>query len=358
MSIEPLTLTAGAGSARRASGYWSVLQAAALLAAVALVALLFLRPTLGLTMLWNVLIPVAPVLIVIAPGLWRNVCPMATVSLPPRELGRWRRRIITARGAGFLYLTSAGMLCVIVMLRHACFDTEGPYSAAILLGASAIAFAMGLRYEGRSGWCTSLCPIHSVEKLYGRAPAVTITNARCATCRRCTVPCPDSTPDMEATRSRSRLGQGVGTVMTGGFAGFIWGWFQVADVSGRLTLAELGRCFAWPLAGAAVSLSAYFILRRGIARSERARRTLDDVFATAAVSTYYWFRLPVLLGFGEFHDTALYDLSGALPVWTPLALHALSIAFFGWFLLIRPAQSRPWMFRPPTATLESLATSR
>jgi len=342
-----------------ASRYWSVVQGCVLLAAVALVGALLVAPAVGLVVLWNVLIPAAPALVVVAPGLWRNVCPMATVSLLPRRLGHWRRRVPSPRAIGILYLLSVAALSLAVMLRHAVFDTGGPSSAGLLVAASTVAFAMGLVYEGRSGWCTSLCPIHSVEKLYARAPAFTLPNARCASCRRCTTPCPDSTPGMTSVRSRSPLGRRVGTVMTGGFAGFVWGWFHVPDYSGAITAVQLVTCLAWPLAGAAASSVAYLAARAWLAPSESALQRLDNAFAAAAVSAYYWYRLPALIGFNAFHDAGLlYDLSGGLPSWTPFALRALTTPFFFWFLVVRNSPGRTWMVRPATIPLATAATGR
>ena len=37
-------------------------------------------------------------------------------------------------------------------------------TALMLLIAAGIAFALGIAFEWRSGWCASLCPIHPVEK--------------------------------------------------------------------------------------------------------------------------------------------------------------------------------------------------
>ena len=57
---------------------WRVLQYFMLCVGMVTVALLLIRPDLGIPLMWNVLIPAAPALVTIAPGLWRNICPMAT----------------------------------------------------------------------------------------------------------------------------------------------------------------------------------------------------------------------------------------------------------------------------------------
>src|SRR5690242_18741372 len=48
-------------------------------------------PRLGLHLLWNVLIPVAPALLVLAPGVWRNVCPLGSMAMAPSRMG-WSRQ--------------------------------------------------------------------------------------------------------------------------------------------------------------------------------------------------------------------------------------------------------------------------
>jgi len=71
------------------------------------------------------------------------------------------------------------------------------------------------------------------------------------------------------------------------------------------------------------------------------------VFATAAVSTYYWYRIPALAGFGPYPGTGLlYDLSGVLPD-ISLISHVLTTLFFVWFLLVRNNPGISWLKRPP-----------
>src|SRR5690348_9035887 len=62
----------------KARRVWLALQATMLIVGVVLVGLLLFWPPAGIALMWNFLIPVAPGLVTIAPGLWRNICPMAT----------------------------------------------------------------------------------------------------------------------------------------------------------------------------------------------------------------------------------------------------------------------------------------
>lgn len=330
-------------------GRWRGAQDAILAAGLVLVMLLILRPAIGLAVMWNVLIPVAPALIVVAPGVWRNVCPMATFSLIPRRLGISRGNILTRRRAGILALMGVSALFLIVPLRHISLNTNGPMTALMLVTAAGIAIAMGMAFEWRSGWCTSLCPIHPVEKLYGFSPAVTVRNARCVSCRRCTVPCPDSTRSMTAVVTGPLpLDRWLGHGLTGSFVGFIWGWYQLPDYQGPIGVSEIAVSYLLPFGGGLATLAAYTLLRKLLGGSKTTRNLLARVFAAAAVCTYYWYRLPALGGFGPHSGTGqLYDLTGLLPDWTPWLSHGLTTLFFVWFLIFRQGNNASWMTRPP-----------
>lgn len=353
MSNQPALACQQAADADPAAvpAVWRRLQSILLLGGIALVGLLVVYPTLGVTILWNILIPAAPALLVVVPGLWRNICPMATFSLLPRHLGISRKKIIDRRWVGYLEIASIAALLLIVPLRHLSLNTNGPMSALMLVAAALCAFAMGCLFEWRSGWCTSLCPIHPVEKLYGFSPAASFANARCQSCRKCTVPCPDSTRSMTpVVTGPSRFEKLSGHGFVGGFPGFIWGWFQLPDLSRPLVLADIIDAYAWPWAGAFISLGLYIMAHVWLFRGKAAQAKLTAGFATAAVSTYYWYRIPALVGFGPNPGSGmLFDLSGYLPDWLPMLSHAVTTTFFIWFLLLRPNARSSWMTRPPYA---------
>lgn len=330
------------------AAHWRRGQDALLVLGLALVATLLLWPAVGLDLMWNVLIPVAPALLVVAPGLWRNVCPMASLSLLPSRWGLARDAVPSRRASSLLSAAALAALLLIVPLRHLSLNTDGPMTALMLALAALAAFALGVAYRGRGGWCNGLCPIHPAEKLYGQAPALTLANARCGECRQCAVPCPDSTRAMSpAVTGPAGIDRALGHLMIGGFAGFIWGWYRLPDYAGAVGAAEIAAAYLWPFGGGLASLAVYAAARRWLCRGKADHRFLVRLFAAAAVATYYWYRLPALTGFGPHPGSGmLIDLTETLPE-LPAVSHLATTAFFVWFLLLREEPRRSWLARPP-----------
>jgi hypothetical protein len=77
----------GAQLSFRSIMIWRVVQALVWLAGASILFCLLFFPALGIVLFWDILIPVAPLLLVVFTGVWRNVCPMATNALLPRHLG-------------------------------------------------------------------------------------------------------------------------------------------------------------------------------------------------------------------------------------------------------------------------------
>jgi ferredoxin len=326
---------------------WRVAQIAVWAVGLGIFLALLVRPTLGIHLFWNVLIPVAPALVVFAPGLWRNICPLGSTALLARHVDRRQRRTLSIETQGVFTLLGVVLLLLIVPLRHVVLDTSGPATAITLGAAGLVAIAVCLVYEWKSAWCSGLCPVHPVEKLYGLNPALTLKNAHCHACHRCVRICPDSTPGMTPLLAPgTRLHLWAGTLMVGGFVGFIWGWFQVPDYADGEGWRHLGAVFGLPMGGMVVSLVLYLVLQRLL--GEERQGLLLRVFAAAAVACYYWFRLPALVGFGPFPgDGMLIDMTGSLPVWSVAASRACTTGLFFWWLVARKGVRRSWAMRPP-----------
>lgn len=329
---------------------WRTAQAVVFAIGVFIWLALIFAPWLGLNLLWNVLIPVAPLLLLLAPGLWRNLCPLATVALLPRKLDLSRRRHLRKATQERIALAGVFALYLLVPLRHVVLDLDAAASALFLAGAATTAFAAGWAFEWKSGWCAGLCPVRPVETLYGNQPLLTVDNAHCSSCEVCTAACPDSTAAPRPGMGRaSRAARAIEGLMFGAFPGFIWGWFHVPHYADGAGWGHLDLAYGLPLAGGACTWLAFHALRAALPPA-RDRRLLQ-ASAVLSLATYYFYRLPALIGFGLHQsDGVLVDLSARAPEWTPLALQALVVLGAAAWFLLRGSARRSWQRRPPFAS--------
>jgi hypothetical protein len=328
--------------------YWRIAQILVGLIGLSIFFSLIFFPKIGIHAFWNVLIPIAPVLIVVSVGLWRNTCPLASTSLFSRHFGFSKNKKIKVKQQGMLQLISVVILLMIVPLRHTIFNTNGPATALVIGVLALIAFYVGFRYDMKSAWCSGLCPIHPVEKLYGKKSLFELPNAHCKYCVNCLNSCPDSTfSDDTSSRKKNVLSSKIaGILMIGGFPGFIWGWFQVQDYYNNEGWKHLINTYAFPLAAMLTTLVLFLVIKKLIAK--RYEMILNYIFATAAVSIYYWYRIPALIGFGAFNgDGMLVDLSQILPNWFPHIVRISTTIFFIWWIIYNKKEMTSWVKRPP-----------
>lgn len=274
---------------------------------------------------------------------------MASTALFARHMGFSKRKKLTISQAGKLNLIAVFALFIIVPLRHAIFDLNGLATALLLISLTLIAVVAGLFFEWKSAWCSGLCPVHPVEKLYGINNRMSLPNAHCHKCYRCVTPCPDTTPGITPLSSKKTIYHRLaGFLMVGAFPGFIWGWFQVPDYPGISGMEQLITIYKLPILGLIVTAAAYLMLRRFFQE-----KVLIAIFSAAAVSCYYWFRLPALLGFGIFPgDGMLIDLSATLPEWSvKVAIVGLALFFF-WWIVFSKQNKLSWAIRPEYAEEE------
>jgi len=325
---------------------WRTVQTLFWLVGILILFNLLFYPTIGIHLFWDILIPIAPALLVVAVGVWRNICPMGSTAMFPRHMGFSKRKKITVAQSGKFNLVAVVALFVIVPLRHAIFNTNGLATALLIITLGLIAVLLGLIYEWKSAWCSGLCPVHPVEKLYGINNKLSVPNAHCDECYRCVIPCPDSTPGIGPLSSKkTNYHKIAGFLMVGAFPGFIWGWFQVPDYNGITDIEQLIPIYMLPLIGLFSTSILFLILKRYFQE-----KNLIPIFSTAAVSCYYWFRLPALFGFGIFpEDGMLIDLTGILPEWSITVTVLTTTLFFLWWIIFRKNNKISWAVRPSYA---------
>ncbi|MGP1665062.1 MAG: hypothetical protein ACTS5I_03925, partial [Rhodanobacter sp.] len=73
--------------ARVPRAVWHALRAVSVVFTLSLAYLLVVRPEVGLKIFWGVLVSLLPLVFFVAPGLWRNLCPLSAMNQVPRVFG-------------------------------------------------------------------------------------------------------------------------------------------------------------------------------------------------------------------------------------------------------------------------------
>ena len=344
--MSTVTYKSGAQLSTQSIAIWRIVQFLVWLGGAYILTCLLFYPRLGILLFWNVLIPIAPFLFVVAVGIWRNVCPLATTNLLPRHLGLSKRKKLTAKQIGIFNVIATFALFIIVPLRHSLFNNNGMATGIMIITMAAIGVTLGFFYEWKSDWCSGLCPVHPVEKLYGGNVFRSMPNANCDNCMNCVIPCPDSTPNINPLSAhKTEYNVLSGLMIIGGLPGFIWGWFHVPDTIVIKNLENFVSVYYMPMVGLATTAILYFNIDK-IIKAEH-KRKLISIFAAAGVSCYYWYRLPAWIGFGTFQDDGLLiDLSKSLPIWMVPAMRMVTTGFFFYWLVLRKPNKQSWVVRP------------
>lgn len=274
--------------------FWPLLQSLLLLIGLSLVTALFCWPEIGLFLLWDVLIPVAPALFLIAPGLWRNICPLGTISLLPARLGISTQRHLRPGMQHAFFLIAWIALYAIVPLRKVVFDHSGAASAWLLISAGLFVIGSGLVFSWKSAWCSGLCPVLPVEALYGGYPIFSVRNAQCTSCNACVSPCRDADQrsGLPSYGGGSPRAMRIALQLGYSFPGFVLGWFLLGDDP-----VEISTAYAMPLGLAACASAVFFCAEYCLTRLNKG--TILRVCGLLALGCYYWFKLPAMLGFAE-----------------------------------------------------------
>ena len=266
------------------------LRALSLVAGLGLCVSLIVWPQVGLFVLWGVLVPLLPLLFFIAPGFWRNICPLAASNQVPRRFGFTRARTLhpTLRAYGFL--VPIALFLTIVPARKVLFNTDGTAAGVLLLACGSAAFLGGLFFKGKSGWCSSFCPLLPVQRVYGQTPFVVVRNSHCEPCVGCAKNCYDFNPyvaqladlyDADPYRGAYRK------IFAGALPALVLAFYTVDAASGWHIVGMYGTFGLYILGG----IGAFFVLDSVLRVSTGA---VAVVFGAAALDLYYWFTWPYL----------------------------------------------------------------
>lgn len=273
-----------------APGIWKGVQFFAVAVVIALCISLFLFPDTTLFLLWRVIIPLLPLVFLLALGLWRNICPLATLNQIPisfkfnlgLNLPNWLNKSY--------YLISISLFLIIVPARKLLFNTDGPALALFILVVAAIAFVMGIFYEGKSGFCNSICPVLPVERIYGQTPFFMIRNSHCVECVGCTKNCMDKNPNgayLSDLYDDNSYFKAPRKFFVGMFPGFIIAFYTLPDPP---VISAISMYLQFALFSV-VSAGIFFLIEYFI---KATTNKLTGLFGAAALNLYYWFNAPLL----------------------------------------------------------------
>ncbi len=280
------------------------------------------------TVFWKLIVPLVPVILLIVPSVWRNICPLATLNhwghlLRTRIYGKERdsaRRGLNLSKPGIrLWLSRYGthaavlVLVSIVPARIFLFNTDTHALLTLLLALMAAAFLMGLALPLKSGWCSSICPVYPVENLYAISPFLYADNTLCAgkvpaskpqmLCNGCTRHCLDLKIGAAAEKSR-RTGvrwrpRRVVRAFINSFPGFLIAYGLLDSYSATVRFSGFSGAFASYAVFAIamfVSFSISSLTRRFFNKNSSnplaTGKLIDLVLVAASFNLYYWMAIP------------------------------------------------------------------
>ncbi|MGH9076796.1 MAG: FAD-dependent oxidoreductase [Acidimicrobiales bacterium] len=264
---------------------WHAIRVASVAAYVALCVALFVRPAGGLFAFFKVVVPLLPILFFVAPGLWRNICPLAASNQSPRVLGFSRGRTapdwLRRRG----YVIALVLFFGITGARLALFNA-GARATGILLAATIVsAFGAGFVFKGKSGWCSSICPLLPLQRVYGQTPFLTVPNSHCQPCVACTKNCYDFKPrvayqadlhDPDPAWSAPRK------LFAAALPGFVLGFFTLVGSTG-LSNVHIYERLGLYLGG---SVGSFFAVDALLPLSVAA---VTALYGSVAINIFYWY---------------------------------------------------------------------
>ena len=292
---------------------WAWARLGAMVAVLIYVGVLFAAPATGLFLFWRLTVPILPLVFLLAPGLWRNVCPLAAFNQTPRLFKFSRALTPPGWFKEYSFVIGVVVFFVLASSRKWLFNYSGPATGFLVLAALAFAFLGGYLFKGKSGWCSSLCPLYPVQRLYNQTPFVTIPNAHCDPCVGCTKNCYDFNPGvayLSDLYDEDRYYVNYRKFFAAAMPGFIVAYFTVPDPTDLASFRAMYLQFALSLV---LSVGVFYVLDSFL------KVTVNKITAlsgAAAFNLFYWFSLPGWL-------KAVGSLFGGTPpAWLAWALQA------------------------------------
>ena len=270
---------------------WHVARAIAIAVALAFTVELVRGSDDALRIFWGAVIPMLPAVFLVAPGLWRNVCPLAASNQTPRYLKFTRALTLPRSFFQVAQPLGMGLFIVAVASREPLFNDSGVATGALLGGSLLAALVGGTLFKGKSGWCSSLCPLLPVQRVYGQTPFATVPNSHCRPCVGCTHNCYDFNPRVAFLADLyedDRHWSGLRKLFTGALPGVVFAYFLLPEPS-TIGTGEYYARFALVVGATAGS---FFVLETLVRVTAN---TLTALFGAIAIVAFYYYAAPILV---------------------------------------------------------------
>ncbi|MGA3017667.1 MAG: hypothetical protein ABSF62_11150 [Bryobacteraceae bacterium] len=275
-----------------------------------------LRGVRWVDLFWQSMVPLVPLTLLVAPHLWRRVCPLAVLNLAAARVGRGSREIGPPRMPGkaniwikrYGVMVAAGLLWLLVPMRILLFNQSARATLVLIVAITFAAVALGIAGPWKAAWCCSVCPVYPVEKLYGTAPVWSLTDTRCVpavsaqSCYRCALHCID-VPESEShywnameKAGSKRLAEVARRFFLGSFPGFVLAYWTLSSTNGferPFMIAPILAVYATFLLFMLASYGCYVVAHLVCAGSEGGKplslgkRRVDLVVTALALNLYY-----------------------------------------------------------------------
>lgn len=255
-----------------------IISCLSLVVLLAVLVLLLTYPPLGLNVVWNGIIPLAPLLFFLVPNLWTNMCPLAILQLVPYRAGFSPSYSLSDKQTHYLRLLSWCLLYVMVPARHVIFNVDATILAMTTLAVGMVALGCGFIFNGFSGWCMGMCPIRPVEMMYGQFNIERHRPEGCSICRSCNSPCSrlNVTDKKILQQNNARYWYFVYS-----FPGFVLGYYLVDPASGLFVV------YGYIIALSIISLLCFRFIEPWLSASRIVPGTI-----ILALCIYYSFTVP------------------------------------------------------------------
>jgi NADPH-dependent 2,4-dienoyl-CoA reductase/sulfur reductase-like enzyme/ferredoxin len=293
---------------------WHLGRALTVFLLAGLLWLLWFGDSQALDSFWHLAVPLLPLVFFITPGLWRNLCPLATVNQLPRQFGGLLTLELPDGLRRYAGVIGISLLLLIVPLRKIFLQDDPRATAIMIFVALMLALAGGLVFKGKSGWCGTFCPLSPLQRAYGQTPFLTVSNSHCKPCVACTKNCYDFNPQVAYIADLYDDERHLGNdrkFFIAALPGFLYAFFTLPDFP-EIQALELYRQIGLYML---ISLGLFYVIETYIKVSVH---KITALFTVVCLNLFYWYVTPDMVD-------ALWRLAESFSITLPAGGIALPV---------------------------------